>query len=212
MRHPSGEGDFPRLTPGAQQNEFESEGPAPRLGEGEGATRPAQKSVVAPKGRVDAVGEKPVWERGEAVAAARAGLVYFAGVFCVGFVLGVPRTVLLEPAIGRLPSVALELPVILLFSWWIVGACLARRRRGWSRRGRALVGGVAFVCLLAAEALLAAVAMQGGAAAWMANFKTPAGWLGLAGQVVFALFPLVHPRGRGLASTEEAKGVGDVKR
>ncbi len=45
--------------------------------------------------------------------ASRLGLAYFAVIFGLGFLLGTVRTLLLEPRIGALPAVALELPVML---------------------------------------------------------------------------------------------------
>ena len=53
------------------------------------------------------------------------------------------------------------------------------------------MGGVAFVFLILAEALLS-FAVGRGPVAYFASFGTPEGSLGLAGQVVFALFPWIR--------------------
>ena len=58
--------------------------------------------------------------------ATRAGAAYFAIVFAVGFVLGALRVTFLAPAVGPLPAVALELPVMLAASWWTCGWLMRR--------------------------------------------------------------------------------------
>ncbi|TIQ73239.1 MAG: hypothetical protein E5X64_39685, partial [Mesorhizobium sp.] len=55
-----------------------------------------------------------------------AGAVYFAAIFAVGFGLGVVRTMLLEPALGPVLAVGVELPVILATAWAICRRILAR--------------------------------------------------------------------------------------
>uniref|UniRef100_UPI001969E8F8 hypothetical protein n=1 Tax=Sandarakinorhabdus rubra TaxID=2672568 RepID=UPI001969E8F8 len=77
------------------------------------------------------------------------GLRYFAGVFAVGFALGTIRTLWLAPAIGELAAVAVELPVMLAASWWWCRRLLARRPLDTA--GRAVMGGTAFLWLMAAE-------------------------------------------------------------
>jgi hypothetical protein len=111
-------------------------------------------------------------------------LAYAAAVFAAGFALGVPRVTLLEPAVGPLAAVALELPPMLGISWLAAGAVLAR----WPVRRPLAMGGIALGFLLAAEAALSAV-LGGTVAGFLAALVTPAGVLGLAGQVVFALIP-----------------------
>ena len=122
----------------------------------------------------------------------RPALAYWLGVFALGFVLGTMRTLWLEPALGQLTAVALELPLMLAASWWWSGRVLARWRL--ATRGAALGAGLlAFALLLASEWALATALGQSGAE-WLAALTRPAGALGLAGQVLFALFPAARWR------------------
>ena len=115
------------------------------------------------------------------------GLRYFAGVFAVGFLLGTIRTLWLAPAIGDLAAVAVELPVMIGASWWWGRRLLARQKL--SQAGRAVMGGSAFLLLMLAEFGLAQAFGRAPGVYW-ASFFTPAGLLGLAGQLVFAALPL----------------------
>lgn len=124
-----------------------------------------------------------------------AGLAYSAAVFAAGFALGAARVLLVAPRLGEMGAVLLELPVILAVSWWTCGG-LARRFAVPSAPGDRLVMGlVAFVALQTAEVLLAVLAFGRSPVGYLAGLITPAGGIGLAGQIVFALFPLVRRRG-----------------
>jgi hypothetical protein len=50
-------------------------------------------------------------------AALKAGIVYFAIVYALGFVLGTGRVLLLLPHIGETVAVLVEAPLMLLLSW-----------------------------------------------------------------------------------------------
>lgn len=122
----------------------------------------------------------------------RAAIRYWLGVFALGFMLGTVRTLWLEPALGPLAAVALELPVMLAASWWWAGRVLAR----WpvpSRRAALGTGLLAFALLLASEWALALAFGQTGAQ-WLAALARPAGALGLAGQALFGLMPALRWR------------------
>ncbi len=125
--------------------------------------------------------------------AIRLAAAYWAGIFALGFVLGSLRTLWLVPRIGELAAVALELPLMLGASWL------------WARRllhgkaitpGQALaMGACAFALLMASEALLV-TAMGEPIGQWIAGMGSPAGTLGLAGQIAFALIPWLAARTR----------------
>lgn len=121
-----------------------------------------------------------------------AGLVYFAAVFAAGFVLGTVRTVFLVPQFGAFMAVLMELPVILAIAWWACGWIIKRVRLPEDFASRAVMGASAFVLLILAEAGLAA-ALQGQTIRdFAATLILPAGAAGLAGQIIFALFPVIR--------------------
>ena len=126
--------------------------------------------------------------------ALKAGAFYFAAIFALGFVLGTLRALWLT----ALPAVLVELPVMLGASW-LVARWLIRRRMLAGQvltAGEALaMGGFAFVLLMLAEAALGFLLTGQGVADWLAAMSTPAGLAGLAGQILFALIPLLVRRG-----------------
>ncbi len=122
-------------------------------------------------------------------AALRAGIVYFAAVFALGFVLGTVRVVWLLPAIGALPAVAIELPIMLGMSWWICARVLRRFVVPETMAARAVMGGTAFVLLMLAEFLLATLGFGQSPGQFIAGFREPHAVLGLLGQIGFALMP-----------------------
>lgn len=132
-----------------------------------------------------------------------AGLLYFALAFAAGFVLGVVRTLVLEPALAArwpgdapLLAVAIEGPVILVVSWfaarWVVRNMTIRMR------SQALaLGWIAWLMLQVAELGLGFIT-DPSLATYRARLASSAGQLGLALQVVFAFLPLLacEPRPR----------------
>lgn len=124
----------------------------------------------------------------------KAGAVYFGLVFAAGFVLGTIRTIVLVPRLGELAAVAIELPVILVVSWWACGLVIQRLRPGDKSSARLVMAITAFLLLILAELALAMTMAGQTASAFVANWTTAAGALGLAGQAAFAAFPLVRHR------------------
>ena len=125
--------------------------------------------------------------------ALRAALPYWALIMALGLVLGTLRVLWLAPRTGDLAAVALELPLMLGASW------LAARRitllYGIRAAGEALVmGSAAFVLVLLAELVLAWGLSAQVPLAWARSLTTPPGALGLAGQALFALMPLLARR------------------
>lgn len=128
------------------------------------------------------------------LAAIRAGLFYFLAVFAVGFLLGTVRTLVVVPAIGALAAVALELPLMLLASWWLCGVVLRWFPVPNAALLRLTMGGSAFLLLMAAELALAVWGFGQPPAVYVTRFAGLAEKLGLAGQVGFALMPLFRRR------------------
>jgi hypothetical protein len=123
--------------------------------------------------------------------ALRAGVVYFSVVFSAAFILGVLRVSLVVPRIGALRAVALELPILLAISWIVCGWVLRRFAPAGEPGARAAIGLTAFVLLMLAEVTLA-IATGGTLTSFLASLATPEGALGLSGQGIFALMPLLR--------------------
>lgn len=123
-------------------------------------------------------------------AVLRAAVAYFAIVFAAGFVLGTIRTIVLAPRLGPLAAVLVEIPVMLVIACAACRWLVARFAVPAALYDRLVMGGVAFILLLAAELLLA-LALGGSAAGFFAALAEPAGMAGLAAQAVFGAMPVV---------------------
>jgi len=126
--------------------------------------------------------------------AAVSGVVYAAVVFAAGFVLGVLRVLVLVPLVGEAAGVLVESPVILVVAWF-AGRWIARRGAVPPRTGpRIVMGAAALSALLVADLALGILLLGLPPAMLAARYATAAGLIGLAGQVLFAAFPLVAAR------------------
>lgn len=121
-----------------------------------------------------------------------AGGLYFAIVFAAGFVLGAIRTTLIAPRLGEVGAVLLELPFMLAVSWIACGDIIRGLKVRVGAADRAVMGAAAFALLMAAELGLAIVAFNEAPGEWAARLFSPAGLLGLAGQIAFAAMPLMR--------------------
>lgn len=120
--------------------------------------------------------------------------IYFAVIFALGFVLGTIRVLSVAPASGTVGAVLVELPVMLAASWAVARAVLPR----WPLAGagaRLAMGALAFALLMAAEAALAVAGFGIAPGAWARGLASAAGAIGLAGQVGFAVMPVLVGRG-----------------
>jgi hypothetical protein len=126
----------------------------------------------------------------------RSGAIYFTLVFAIGFVFGTVRVLWLEPRIGALAAVALELPVMLAAAWVACGHILTRSQVT-ARHGADIgMGAVALLLLLTAEFTLGSFGFGRPVANQLAAYATWPGLLGLAGQIGFAAIPVVRCRWR----------------
>jgi uncharacterized membrane protein len=132
--------------------------------------------------------------KADLLAPVRAGAFYFALVFAAGFVLGGIRTLLLAPRVGDFAAVAIELPVMLAVAWIACGAVLRWVKPGQGIAPRAVMGLLAFTLLMVAELALSLALGLPSMAAWLAGLTSAPGLLGLAGQVAFAIFPMIRQR------------------
>ncbi len=130
----------------------------------------------------------------------KAALIYFLAVFAAGFLLGTVRVLFLAPKLGELPSVLLEIPLMLTISWLVCRAVTARVPLGEGIGARLSMGASAFVMLMAAEWALGVFAFGRSPTEIAAAYGEAAGLIGLMGQVGFALIPLLQrppaPQGR----------------
>lgn len=124
--------------------------------------------------------------------ALKSAAVYVAIVFAAGFVLGVVRTLVLEPRLGALAAVALELPVMLGVAWIACGRIL--RRWPLERPAAVVMGAAALALLLLAEAALSVLLAGRTLGEHVALYAQAAHQLGLAGQLLFAAWPVVRSR------------------
>lgn len=122
------------------------------------------------------------------------GLAYFAAVFTLGAALGTVRTLHLEPQLGEMPATLAELPLMLGASWLICSWVVRSIEVPAETRSRLLMGATAFVLLMAAEAALTVFGEAGTLARHFQAYREPARQLGLAGQFLFAAFPIILMR------------------
>jgi hypothetical protein len=119
----------------------------------------------------------------------KAAFVYAIPVFAVAFLLGALRVTLIAPKTGPLLAVALEVPLVLTLSWLVAGRVLRRWPLGTAQRLG--LAALAFALLMLLE-LATALAFGQTVAQFLTAMTTPAGALGLTGQIGFALIPLVR--------------------
>jgi hypothetical protein len=127
-------------------------------------------------------------------AAALAGLVYFAVVFALGFVLGTLRVLLIVPMLGETIAVLVELPIMLAASWFACGWVITRMKVPGDAVARLTLGGLAFAVLMIAELGVSVFAFGRGVAEHYTTYRALSAQVGLAAQVLFALFPLIRAR------------------
>lgn len=113
--------------------------------------------------------------------ALKAGTAYFAILFAVGFVLGVPRVLVVVPRFGEAAAVLIELPLILLVSWIVCGWLIRVFAVVADSGPRLAMGGIAFVLLMAAELALSGIVFGRSVSEQAQHHPALAGALGLAG-------------------------------
>jgi hypothetical protein len=126
------------------------------------------------------------------IAAAKAGAAYFAIAFAIAFALGSLRVLVVAPQVGELAAVLIEVPIMLAVSWFVCGWILRRNDVPGSIGARLAMGAVAFALLMAAEFALGIYAFGKSAGEIVASFALLPAQLGFAGQVGFALMPVVR--------------------
>lgn len=125
-----------------------------------------------------------------------AGAAYAAMVFAFAFITGAIRTVITSQNLGITPlvGVLIELPIILYFAWQVCHSVMRWMRVSPDLTVRLLTCATALIVILAAEFGLSAFVLGRSLPDFLATYGQPEAMLGLAGQVVFATFPLFRWR------------------
>jgi hypothetical protein len=121
-----------------------------------------------------------------------AGLAYFGCVFAAGFALGIVRTVVLVPLLGGILAVALELPIILALAWFVCRWLIGRFEVPARLSSRAVMGATAFALLMAGEVAISLLLAGRSLTEHLQLYQEASHIIGLAGQVAFALFPVLQ--------------------
>lgn len=123
-----------------------------------------------------------------AVAAAAA---YFAIVFSLAFMLGIVRTLIVEPRTGEVVAVLIEAPIILLVSWFAAGWSTRRFSVPPEALVRLAMGFAAFALLMAVETAMSLLLFGRPLTQQLAAYATLAGAIGLLAQTAFGFMPLL---------------------
>jgi len=121
-----------------------------------------------------------------------AASLYFGIVFALGFALAFPRELLLNPHLGQMAAVLLELPVMLVASWLVCGHAIRRFAVPPTATARLAMGCGALGLLLSAEFTLALLVFGRTTAEHLHTYRELASQLGLVAQCVFGLMPLIR--------------------
>jgi uncharacterized membrane protein YcgQ (UPF0703/DUF1980 family) len=122
----------------------------------------------------------------------RAGFVYFVIVFMIGFVLGAIRVLVVIPRTGELFAVLIELPLMLSISWFMCKYLIVYFQVPTAIVDRAIMGASGFAFLFVAEVALSTCAFGNSIESTFLNYRTIHGFVGLCGQLTFAVFPMLH--------------------
>jgi hypothetical protein len=126
-----------------------------------------------------------------AFQATKGGALYAIIVFVIGFILGTIRVSLVVPRLGETIAVIMEAPIMLAASWFVCRWCVDRLDVRRSVPARSIMGLVAFLVLMSAEFALGAVVGRS-LVDQLAAYKSPPEAIGIAAQVIFAMFPVIQ--------------------
>jgi hypothetical protein len=121
----------------------------------------------------------------------QAAISYFLIVFVAGFALGTIRTLVIAPQTGELAAVAIELPLMIAISWWACGVVVHRLKPASEVPSRLAMGLIALCLLLVAEVVVS-LGLGLTFRQHLALYATTPVQIGLFGQLLFALFPLLR--------------------
>lgn len=119
----------------------------------------------------------------------KAGAVYCAAVFMLGFAMATVRVLVLAPIIDQLPATVVELPIMLIASWLICVWTIRRFDVPSELGARGAMGAIAFALLIAAETIVGVVGFERTMEQQLASYRETASMLGLMAQIAITLFP-----------------------
>ena len=122
-------------------------------------------------------------------------LLYFALVFGAGFVLGTIRVLLVVPRLGTRTAELIEMPVMILASFFAARWVIRRFPVRPTATGRIAIGIVALVLLLGAEFTFVLWLQGRTISEYLASRDPVAGTAYLLALGVFAVMPLLVHRG-----------------
>jgi hypothetical protein len=123
--------------------------------------------------------------------ATTAGALYAIIDFVIGFILGSIRVLLLAPRLGETSAVIVEAPIMVAASWFVCRWCVDWLNVRRTVPARSSMGSVGFLVLMSAEVGLGAVFGRS-LVDQLATYGSLSGAIGLAAQVIFALFPVMQ--------------------
>jgi hypothetical protein len=125
-------------------------------------------------------------------SALKAWFAYFVIVFGVGFVLGIFRVLILVPAFGERSAVMLELPIMLVVSWFSSQWLIARFDVVDWLMPRVFMGGLALALLIVGEVSISMFGFGRTLAEHLASYRNVVTILGLLAQLAFGMFPAIQ--------------------
>ena len=124
----------------------------------------------------------------------KAGALYFALVFCSGFVLGAIRVLFVVPRLGARTSELMEAPLMLAVTYFAARWTVRRLAVPSARAPRLAMGVIALVLLLALE-FTVVLALRGlSLREYFATLDPVSGTVYYALLLAFALMPLIVER------------------
>jgi hypothetical protein len=128
------------------------------------------------------------------VKAITAGIAYFGLVFAAGFAMGTVRVLFLVPRQGERFAELLEMPFMLVATWWAARFVVRHFALAGAASVRLTTGLVGLALLLTAEILLAAVLQDRSLGDYIASRDPVSGTVYLAMLGLFAAMPMILAR------------------
>ncbi|MGL4323924.1 MAG: hypothetical protein ACRCTD_07760 [Beijerinckiaceae bacterium] len=123
------------------------------------------------------------------LSALLAGFWYATIVFAAGFALGAMRETFVRQYLGDLTSVIVEIPFMLLLSWFVAQWLIARHTVPHRILDRVMMGIAALVLLLIAEAGVGIFLMKQSLWQHISSYFSWRGAVTIVSQGIFALIP-----------------------